>query len=168
VHGLIADGAGGAWTFGGSILTFAFPMILFVIVAGGLYVLYTKPESVPGHSAPGLQRSVSYTAVPGRPAVRPEAQSQPAFEAARVRPAAAGTAGIITGATPETDATAETPAAETPAAETPAPASTAEPPPVGTAPASTAEPAAASTAPASTAEPAPADVGETATTEDAE
>jgi hypothetical protein len=67
VHGLIADGPGGAWTFGSSILTFAFPMILFIVVAGALYVLYTKPEFVPGHRAPGLERPVSYTAVPGLP-----------------------------------------------------------------------------------------------------
>ena len=72
MHGLIADGAGGAWTFGGSILTFAFPMILFIVVAGGLYVLYTKPEFVPGHRAPGLERPVSYTAVPGTPADEPQ------------------------------------------------------------------------------------------------
>jgi hypothetical protein len=79
VHGLIADGAGGAWTFGGSILTFAFPMILFIVVAGALYVLYTKPEFVPGHRAPGLERPVSYTAVPGKPAA--DARAQPAAEA---------------------------------------------------------------------------------------
>jgi hypothetical protein len=102
----MADGAGGAWTFGGSILTFAFPMILFIVVAGALYVLYTKPESVPGHRAPGLQRSVSYTAMPGE-ALGHEARGQAAVESARARPAAAGTAGIITGAA------AETPAAET-------------------------------------------------------
>jgi hypothetical protein len=106
VHGLIADGAGGAWTFGGSILTFAFPMILFIVVAGALYVLYTKPESVPGHRAPGLQRSVSYTAMPGE-ALGREARGQAAVESAQARPAAAGTAGIVTG-----------PAAQTPAAET--------------------------------------------------
>jgi len=56
-----------AWTFGGSILSFAFPMILFIVVALALYVLYTKPEFVPGHRAPGLERPVSYTAVPGMP-----------------------------------------------------------------------------------------------------
>jgi hypothetical protein len=107
VHGLIADGAGGAWTFGGSILTFAFPMILFIVVAGALYVLYTKPESAPGHRASGPQRSVSYTAMPGKAAMEREAQALAATEAAPARPAAAGTAGIITGAA------AETPAAET-------------------------------------------------------
>jgi len=75
VHGAIADSAGGAWTFGGSILTFAFPMILFIVVAGALYVLYTKPEFVPGHRAPALERPVSYTAFPGKPEVTPEGQA---------------------------------------------------------------------------------------------
>jgi hypothetical protein len=67
VHGLMASGPGGDWSFGGSILTFAFPMILFIVVAGALYVLYTKPEFVPGHRAPTLERPVSYTPVPGKP-----------------------------------------------------------------------------------------------------
>jgi hypothetical protein len=65
VHSVIADSAGGAWSFGGSILTFAFPMILFVVVACALYVAYTKPELVPGHRNPAAQRAVTYTAVPG-------------------------------------------------------------------------------------------------------
>jgi hypothetical protein len=69
VHGLIAaSGDGSAWTFGGSILTFAFPMILFIVVAGALYVLYTKPQLVPGRRPPATERPVSYTAVPGKPA----------------------------------------------------------------------------------------------------
>jgi hypothetical protein len=67
VRGLIAESAGGAWSFGGSILTFAFPMILFIVVAVGLYVLYTKPEVVPGHRAAASERPVSYTAIPGKP-----------------------------------------------------------------------------------------------------
>jgi hypothetical protein len=72
VHGLMASGPGGDWSFGGSILTFAFPMILFIVVAGALYVLYTKPEFVPGHRAPTLERPVSYTPVPGKPTPLPE------------------------------------------------------------------------------------------------
>jgi hypothetical protein len=83
VHGVIAAGASSsAWSFGSSILTFAFPMILFVVVAAGLYVAYTKPELVPGHRNPAVRHSVSYTAVPGhaQAAVRdqPAATSQPA------------------------------------------------------------------------------------------
>jgi len=73
-----------AWTFGGSILSFAFPMLLFIVVAGALYVLYTKPEFVPGHRAPGLERPVSYTPVPGK-ALGPEARAQAAVEAALAR-----------------------------------------------------------------------------------
>jgi len=65
---VIADPAGSAWTFGGSILTFAFPMLLFIVVACALYVAYTKPELVPGHRNPAAQRPVAYTAVPGDPA----------------------------------------------------------------------------------------------------
>ena len=77
---MIADAANGsAWTFGASILTFAFPMLLFVVVIATLYVLYTKPEVVPGHPAPAVQRPVSYTALPGKPTATPEAQA-PAAE----------------------------------------------------------------------------------------
>ena len=67
MDGLIAESAGSAWSFGGSILTFAFPMILFIVVAVALYVLYTKPEVVPGHRTPSTERPVSYTAIPGTP-----------------------------------------------------------------------------------------------------
>jgi hypothetical protein len=80
VDGVIADAANGsAWTFGASILSFAFPMILFVAVIVTLYVLYTKPEVVPGHPAPAVQRPVSYTALPGKPAATSEAPA-PAAE----------------------------------------------------------------------------------------
>jgi hypothetical protein len=68
VHGVIADSAGGAWTFGGSILTFAFPMILFIVVACALYMAYTRPEVVPGHRRPAAEHPVTYTTVPGQPA----------------------------------------------------------------------------------------------------
>jgi hypothetical protein len=99
VHGLIADGAGGAWTFGGSILTFAFPMILFVVVAGGLYVLYTKPEFVPGHRAPGLERPVSYTPVPGKPT--PTVDALPQAPPSTAEPTAVSTAGTAPASTAE-------------------------------------------------------------------
>jgi hypothetical protein len=66
VQGLIAAGADGDWSFGGSILTFAFPMILFIAVAGTLYVLYTKPHLVPGHRYQLMSRPAVAT-----PAVTP-------------------------------------------------------------------------------------------------
>jgi hypothetical protein len=105
VQGVIADSAGGAWTFGGSILTFAFPMILFIVVAGALYVLYTKPEFVPGHRPDALERPVSYTSVPGKPAATSGGQA--------VTPA--GQAGPAAETTETTDTTEATPgeAAET-------------------------------------------------------
>jgi hypothetical protein len=61
----VSDG----WSFGGSILTFAFPMLLFIVVAAALYILYTKPTVVPGHRTSPVQRPVSHTAIPGIPAV---------------------------------------------------------------------------------------------------
>jgi hypothetical protein len=30
-------------------LTFAFPMILFIVIAGTLYLIYSRPHKVPGH-----------------------------------------------------------------------------------------------------------------------
>ena len=95
MHGLMADSAGSAWTFGASILSFAFPMILFIVVASTLYVLYTKPEYIPGHPAPGLERPVSYTPVPGHPAVNhetPAASAAGTAPTAETAPAASGDA----------------------------------------------------------------------------
>jgi hypothetical protein len=60
----VSDG----WSFGGSILTFAFPMLLFIVVAVALYILYTKPTVVPGHRTSPVERPVSHTAIPGIPA----------------------------------------------------------------------------------------------------
>jgi hypothetical protein len=60
-------------------------MILFIAVAAALYVLYTKPELVPGHRDPRAERPVSYTAVPGTP-------TAPAGETAPTQETAAGEA----------------------------------------------------------------------------
>ncbi len=83
--------ADSAWSFGGSILTFAFPMILFIAVAATLWVLYTKPEVVPGQPAGSPERPVSYTPMPGRPAVEVAGPRDPA--AAQGAQAAAGQPG---------------------------------------------------------------------------
>jgi hypothetical protein len=69
--------SGDGWSFGGSILTFAFPMLLFITVAAALYILYTKPTSVPGHRTSTAEHPVSYTAIPGAPTA-PEAPGNPA------------------------------------------------------------------------------------------
>jgi len=59
----VSDG----WSFGGSILTFVFPMVLFIVVVVALYIWYTKPTVVPGHRTTPVERPVSHTAIPGIP-----------------------------------------------------------------------------------------------------
>lgn len=73
MSGLIALSPTGDWTYGASILTFVFPELLFIAVAGWLYVIYTKPHLVPGHRYTMQVRSVSGTAAPAVPgqATRP-------------------------------------------------------------------------------------------------
>jgi hypothetical protein len=118
----MADAAStSAWTFGASILSFAFPMLLFIFVASALYVLYTKPEYIPGHPAPGLQRPVSYTPVAGPPAVSYAApaavtREAPAAPAAEAAPATAGEAAAAE--TAPAAETTQTTADEAPAAPT--------------------------------------------------
>jgi len=52
VPGLIAGTTGSDWSLGGSLLTFLFPMCLFIVVAAVLYVLLSRPHKVPGHRSP--------------------------------------------------------------------------------------------------------------------
>jgi hypothetical protein len=61
---LIAATPTGDWTYGAAILTFVFPMLLFIGVAGALYVLYTKPHLVPGHRYQLQLRPTTATATP--------------------------------------------------------------------------------------------------------
>jgi hypothetical protein len=102
VHVLSSAPPGSAWTFGASILTFVFPEILFVVVACALYVLYTKPELIPGHQID--ERPVSYTPLPG----------QPKATASGVAEAARATASEAAGATASDAAEAESDEAATP------------------------------------------------------
>ena len=65
--GVIAASPTGDWTYGASILSFVFFMLLFIGVAGALYVLYTKPHLVPGHRYTMQVGSAAATAAPGVP-----------------------------------------------------------------------------------------------------
>jgi hypothetical protein len=56
---VITETGADAWTLGGSILTFAFPMLLFVIACAALWVLFTRPDAVPWRARVSLGRSVS-------------------------------------------------------------------------------------------------------------
>ncbi len=47
--GLIAASGLEGWSYGGSILTFALPMLMFIFIASALLVVFTKPHLVPGH-----------------------------------------------------------------------------------------------------------------------
>ena len=49
MHGLFLADLGNDWTLAASIMTFAIPVGLFVVVATILYFLYTRPHTVPGH-----------------------------------------------------------------------------------------------------------------------
>jgi hypothetical protein len=75
--------AGSAWSVGASILTFAFPMILFLAVAASLFVVYTKPSVVPGHREQSVARPIGFTPavrMPDRdPAVTGQAHAGPQY-----------------------------------------------------------------------------------------
>jgi len=114
VHVLASAPPGSAWTFGGSILTFAFPMILTIVVAAALYVVYTKPEVVPGHQVRPPERPVSYTPVPGPPPAGPPPARPGPGQAARIEARAEGSVAAEAGTGPA----AETSAGQTSADET--------------------------------------------------
>jgi hypothetical protein len=107
VPGLIAASAGSDWTYGGSILTFVFPMILFLAVAAVLYVLYTKPQVVPGNEDIAHERSVASTPVakmpseagpPAGPGVAAGGGQTAAAHSGQAATAATGQAGSADGA----------------------------------------------------------------------
>jgi hypothetical protein len=80
--GVIAASNVMGWSYGGSILSFLFPMILFVVVATSLYVVYTKPSVVPGHREQTVARPIGFT-----PVVRmPGSEQQAAGDTPAARP----------------------------------------------------------------------------------
>ena len=87
MNGLIAQSPSGAWSSGAAILTTVFPMLLFIAVAGALYVLYTKPEAAPGHRS--AARPITYTSVPGQPTV--DVSATPASDRSETSAAENGT-----------------------------------------------------------------------------
>ena len=71
----LAAVVGSDWTLAASIMTFAIPVALFIVVATVLYFLYTRPHAVPGH-----RDLVAATGATGRHAAgasRPAAQQAP-------------------------------------------------------------------------------------------
>lgn len=78
---VVAAATGSDWNAGGSILTFYFPVGLFVVVAGTLYLLFSRPHRrVPAHH--GMAAAPAGAATPER--VRPSsARDTPAAEASQ-------------------------------------------------------------------------------------
>jgi hypothetical protein len=66
----------GGWSIGASILSFAFPMILFLAVAAALFVAYTKPSVVPGHREQAVARPIGFTPLVRLPAPGPVTAGQ--------------------------------------------------------------------------------------------
>jgi hypothetical protein len=66
VLALTAAGSSSAWNAGGSILTFYFPVGLFVIIGALLCLQYARPHQIPGHEPLALTRSDSFATPPGQ------------------------------------------------------------------------------------------------------
>jgi hypothetical protein len=100
VQHLILANFGNDWSLAGSIMTFAIPVGLFVVVATILYFLYTRPHTVPGHRdlAPADGR---HAAGAQRPAAAqpPPTAPPPAAPPAGGMPGGAGAPGA--GGTPD-------------------------------------------------------------------
>jgi hypothetical protein len=82
---LIALSPTGDWTYGAAILSFVFPELLFIFVAGALYVLYTKPHLVPGHRYTIQVSSVTATARPEVPGGTPRPGTPTAVDTSAIR-----------------------------------------------------------------------------------
>jgi hypothetical protein len=91
VHGYFLADLGNDWSLAGSIMTFAIPVGLFVIVATVLYFLYTRPHTVPGHRdlvpADGGGR---HAAGAPRPAAPPPASQPPPAQPPPAQPPGGG------------------------------------------------------------------------------
>jgi hypothetical protein len=96
--GVIAASTGSAWSYGGSILSFLFPMILFLVVATSLYVVYTKPSVVPGHREQTIARPIGWTPVARMPSPGQQASGQTPAGPHYAFPSQAGQAGAGGGA----------------------------------------------------------------------
>jgi len=91
-HLILAD-FGSDWTLAGSIMTFAIPVGLFVVVATILYFLYTRPHTVPGHRdlVPAGGRHTA--GAPRHAAAQPPSAPPPAAPPAGGTPGGGGIAG---------------------------------------------------------------------------
>jgi hypothetical protein len=81
VVALTAAASSSAWNAGGSILTFYFPIGLFVVIAGLLCLQFGRPHAIPGRRPLALARSSTHSAGPAEPGPEQNAADTGAPEA---------------------------------------------------------------------------------------
>jgi hypothetical protein len=77
---VLAGATGSDWNAGGSIMTFYFPIGLFLIVATVLLLLFSRPHSVPGRRPLRLVRAAASgaaQAAPGADGASPAPEPEP-------------------------------------------------------------------------------------------
>jgi hypothetical protein len=85
VPAVLAAATGSNWNAGGSILTFYFPVGLFVVTAAILWLQFTRPHTTPGRRPFALARaSADGPATVGGAADTGSAQAEPAASSPRV------------------------------------------------------------------------------------
>jgi hypothetical protein len=57
VPAVIGTAVSSDWSSGGALLTFFFPVVLFVVVATTLYLQFSRPHTVPGQRPPTVARA---------------------------------------------------------------------------------------------------------------
>jgi hypothetical protein len=98
VHGMLLAAVSPDNTPHGYNLTFAFPMLMFIIIAGGLYLRFRGTHRIPGHV--GLASSRWASTPPGAGPVTPHSPAAAAAPiAAAMEQADPGAASVAHGAT---------------------------------------------------------------------
>lgn len=57
---VVAAASGSDWNAGGSVLTFYFPIALFVVIAALLYLQFGRPHAIPGRKPLALGRTSTH------------------------------------------------------------------------------------------------------------
>jgi hypothetical protein len=72
VPAVVGTATSSDWSSGGALLTFYFPVVLFVVIAAMLYLQLSRPHRVPGHRSlaastarPGTTESAAKTDTAG-------------------------------------------------------------------------------------------------------
>jgi hypothetical protein len=100
VPGVIAAATGSDWNAGGSIMTFFFPVGLFVVVATILYMLFSRPHRrVPGHRGLASTHAAGTTRAAPRPGPSASVAGSPAITPSAAA-AGVGRAGNMSAETP--------------------------------------------------------------------